>query len=143
MIKARSISLNAPFDIPTSLLAAGGIVGGYSVSRLTGIRPLGGAVLAVVGVVAARQWRDTVSEPVALALSAAYTGAFALSHPLAKKIGAWPAVLGLAGAMGVVSYVVADRAEHSALRSSHRGAGARNPQARRGMHAETRSPQAK
>ncbi|MGH1556279.1 hypothetical protein ACRAWF_44585 [Streptomyces sp. L7] len=59
---------------------------GYGVARWTKKRQLGGAVLAV-----------------------AYVAAFAGSHPLAKKVGAWPAVLGVAGAVAVASWAVADR----------------------------------
>ncbi|WP_411978568.1 hypothetical protein [Streptomyces sp. N50] len=55
-------------------------------------RQLGGVVLAVAG-----------------ALTVAYVTAFAGSHPLAKKIGAWPAVFGVAGAVALASWAVADR----------------------------------
>ena len=43
------------------------------------------------------------------ALTAGYVAAFAGSHPLAKKVGAWPAVFGVAGAMALASWAVADR----------------------------------
>ncbi|GAA3232903.1 hypothetical protein GCM10020256_48560 [Streptomyces thermocoprophilus] len=43
------------------------------------------------------------------ALTAAYVAAFAGSHPLAKKVGAWPAVFGVAGAVALASWAVADR----------------------------------
>jgi hypothetical protein len=38
-----------------------------------------------------------------------YAAAFAGSHPLAKRIGAWPAVLAAAAASGAASWVLADR----------------------------------
>jgi hypothetical protein len=98
-----------PSSLPSSLVAATGLVGGYGVARWTGKRPLGGAVLAVAGAAAARQWRQRAGGGAAGALTAAYVAAFAGSHPLAKKVGAWPAVFGVAGAVALASWAVADR----------------------------------
>ncbi|WP_229840357.1 hypothetical protein [Streptomyces brasiliensis] len=95
--------------VPSSVIAAGGLVGGYGVARWTGKRPLGGAVLAVAGAAAAQQWRKSAGGTAAGALSAAYLAAFAGSHPLAKKVGAWPSVFGVAGAVALASWAVADR----------------------------------
>ncbi|MDX2691771.1 hypothetical protein [Streptomyces scabiei] len=44
--------------VPTAAVAASGLIGGYGVARWTKKRPLGGAVLAVAGAVAARQWQQ-------------------------------------------------------------------------------------
>ncbi|MFJ7332724.1 hypothetical protein ACIQU3_30240 [Streptomyces sp. NPDC101110] len=95
--------------VPSAVVAASGLVGGYGVARWTRQRPLGGVVLAAAGVAAARQWRQQAGGPAAGALSAAYVAAFAGSHPLAKKVGAWPAVFGVAGAVALASWAVADR----------------------------------
>src|SRR5690349_6583285 len=95
--------------VPSAVVAAGGLVGGYGVARWTGKRPLGGAVLGVAGAAAARQWRERAGGPAAGALTDTYVFAFAGSHPLAKKVGAWPAVLGVAGVVGLDSWVVVDR----------------------------------
>lgn len=95
--------------VPGSVLAASGLVGGYGVARWTRKRPLGGVVLAVAGVAAAREWRERAGGKAAGALSVAYVAAFAGSHPLAKKVGAWPAVFGVAGAVALTSWAVADR----------------------------------
>ncbi|MFE9935749.1 hypothetical protein ACIF80_29245 [Streptomyces sp. NPDC085927] len=95
--------------VPGSVLAASGLVGGYGVARWTRKRPLGGVVLAVAGAAAAREWRERAGGKAAGALSVAYVAAFAGSHPLAKKVGAWPAVFGVAGAVALTSWVVADR----------------------------------
>jgi hypothetical protein len=38
-----------------------------------------------------------------------YLGGFGGSHPLAKKIGAWPAVLTVAGASAASAWVLSDR----------------------------------
>ena len=72
-------------------------------------RQLGGAVLAVAGAAAAQQWRQQAGGRAAGALTVAYVAGFAGSHPLAKKVGAWPAVFGVAGAVALASWAVADR----------------------------------
>ncbi|MFI9205835.1 hypothetical protein [Streptomyces sp. NPDC053048] len=96
--------------IPTALVAAGGLVGGYGVARWTKKRPLGGVALAVAGGVAAKQWNQRAGACAAAGLSGLYVAAFAGSHPLAKKVGAWPSVLGVAGAVALASWVVERRA---------------------------------
>ncbi|WP_329250572.1 hypothetical protein OG223_20640 [Streptomyces sp. NBC_01478] len=96
-------------SVPGAVVAAGGLVGGYGVARWTKKRQLGGVVLAVGGAAAAQQWRRRAGGKAAAALTVAYVAAFAGSHPLAKKVGAWPAVLGVAGAVATASWVIADR----------------------------------
>ncbi len=95
--------------IPGSVVAAGGLIGGYGLARVTKKRPLGGVALAAAGTFAAREWHRRAGVGAAAALTGLYTAAFAGSHPLAKKVGAWPAVIGVAGAVAVTSWVVADR----------------------------------
>ncbi|MFG3304145.1 hypothetical protein [Streptomyces wuyuanensis] len=95
--------------IPAAAVAASGLVGGYGVARWTGKRPLGGAALAAAGVAAERQWQQEAGGKAAAGLSAAYVAAFAGSHPLAKKVGAWPAVFAVAGGMALASWAVTRR----------------------------------
>ncbi|MFI6035650.1 hypothetical protein ACIBBD_16040 [Streptomyces sp. NPDC051315] len=95
--------------VPGSVIAAGGLVGGYGVARWTEKRQLGGVVLAAAGASAAQQWRQAAGGKAAAALTAAYVAAFAGSHPLAKKVGAWPSVCAVAGAVALASWAVADR----------------------------------
>ncbi len=92
--------------IPTSPLVAVGLVGGYAAARFTGKRPLGGVVLAVAGAAAARQWTQQVGPVGAAALTSLYVGAFGASHPLAKKIGAWPSVAAVTATTAAVAAVV-------------------------------------
>lgn len=77
---------------PSVPAVAVGLIGGYATARYSGTRPLGGAVLAAAGVAAGSQWVKR-GPAVTAVLSVAYLGAFGASHPLAKKIGAWPSVL--------------------------------------------------
>jgi hypothetical protein len=95
--------------IPTAPVVAGSLVGGYAVARFTKIRPLGGAVLAAGGFVAQRQWAKHAGPVNAAILSAVYYGAFGVSHPLAKKIGPWPAVLTVAAVSAAAAWALSDR----------------------------------
>ncbi|MFG3224226.1 hypothetical protein ACGF07_05505 [Kitasatospora sp. NPDC048194] len=88
---------------PAALTAASGLVGGYGVARWSGRRELGGAVLAVAGAGAAAQWRRTAGPAAAAALTGLYVAAFGGSHPLAKRIGAWPSVLAVTGVVTAAS----------------------------------------
>ena len=98
-------------EVSTAPLAAVGLVGGFLTARETGIRPLGGVVLAAAGAYAARSWYAKKGWPAAAGLSLAYLGGFGASHPLAKKIGAWPAVLAVSAVSAAASYAVSDSAE--------------------------------
>ncbi|HEY6797693.1 MAG TPA: hypothetical protein VI248_23710 [Kineosporiaceae bacterium] len=95
--------------VPTAAVTAGSLIGGWQAARRTGVRPLGGVVLAAGGVLAGREWARRTSPGVTGALIATYLGAFGLSHPLAKRIGSWPAVLLVSALTSATSYVVADR----------------------------------
>ncbi|MGA3527509.1 hypothetical protein [Melissospora conviva] len=103
------MSLRPAEEVRTAPLAALGLVGGFLVARETGVRPLGGAVLGLAGLYAGRTWLAKTGPAGTAALSAIYLGGFGASHPLAKKIGAWPAVLGVAGVCALASYLLADR----------------------------------
>ena len=96
--------------IPTWPIAAGSLVLGFAVAQATGIRPLGGIVLAAGLAWCAIRWRAAAGTPRAIALAALYLTAFAVSHILADAIGSWPAVLVSAAAVGVAAYAGADRA---------------------------------
>lgn len=96
-------------SIPTAPIVAGSLVGGYLVARETKVRPLGGAVLLAGGALCAREWVRHAGPVGAVALGAVYLGAFGASHPVAKKIGAWPAVLSAAGVSAAAAWAVSDR----------------------------------
>ena len=95
--------------LPTAPVVAASLVGGYLVARETGVRPLGGAVLAAGGLLAGRQWLRHAGPAGTAALAAVYLGGFGASHPLAKRIGPWPAVLIAAGASAAASWALSDR----------------------------------
>lgn len=84
--------INKPEDVNTAELAALGLVGGWLTARATGVRALGGVVLAAAGGMAGRTWLARRGPGTAGLLGGIYLAAFGAAHPLAKKIGAWPAM---------------------------------------------------
>lgn len=95
-------------DVKTAPLVVLGLAGGFLVARETGIRTLGGALLAAAGVFAGRTWLRKRGPLVTGGLSAGYLAAFGLSHPLAKKIGAWPSVAVVTSAAALAAHFAAD-----------------------------------
>ena len=96
-------------SVTTAPLTAFGLLGGYLVARETGIRPLGGVVLAAAGAYAGRTWLAKRGPGVTAALSAVYLLGFGASHPLAKRIGAWPSVLAVTAVSAGASWLLVDR----------------------------------
>ncbi len=96
-------------DVNTAAVTAVGLIGGWLTARETGVRPLGGVLLAAAGVLAGRSWLRRDGVGAAVALSLVYVGAFGASHPLAKRIGPWPAVLSVTAAAAGTAWAVSDR----------------------------------
>lgn len=107
---SMDMSLKNPDQVSTATVVAAGLIGGWLTARESGIRPLGTIPLAAAGALAARSWNRKKGPGTAAALTATYIGAFGLSHPLAKKIGAWPAVLTATAGAAATAYLVSDRA---------------------------------
>ena len=95
--------------IPTAAVAASGLIAGFAVADATGNRTAGGVVLAVGGIACAWMWQRKSGTPTAALLTATYLAAFAVSHPLAKQIGAWPSVFVVAGVTAGAAYALSDR----------------------------------
>jgi hypothetical protein len=93
----------------TAPVVAAGLVGGYAVARYSGRRELGGVVLAVAGARCGRSWLRSSGPATAGLLGATYLAAFGASHPLAKKVGAWPSVGIVTALASGAAYVLADR----------------------------------
>ena len=96
-------------SVSTAPVVALGLIGGYVTARETGIRPLGGVVLAAAGVFAGRTWLATRGPAMTAALGAVYLLGFGASHPLAKRIGAWPSVLTVPAVSAGASWALVDR----------------------------------
>ncbi|MBP2411720.1 hypothetical protein JOF48_000519 [Arthrobacter stackebrandtii] len=90
--------------LPTAFATAG-LLGGYQTARATKNRQLGGAVLAAAGAAAFIGWKKSAGTGTALALTGTYIAAFGASHPLAKKMGSWPAVYSVTAGTALASLV--------------------------------------
>jgi hypothetical protein len=78
--------------IPTSLLAAAGLIAGFGTAVGTGSRPLGGAVMAAFGLTCIYFWVKRDGRQTAIRLTLVGLAAFVFSHVLGLVIGAWPSV---------------------------------------------------
>lgn len=94
---------------PTWPIAAGTLLLGFAIAVASGSRPLGGVVLFLGGLACGLRWRVLLGLRPALALVGVFLAGFVLAHPLGHAIGAWPAVLLVALAVGAVAWRVADR----------------------------------
>jgi hypothetical protein len=94
---------------PTAPVVATGLIGGYAIARFSGRRELGGLFLAACGLWSARQWNRVGGPGLAVGLGLTYAAAFGASHPLAKRIGAWPSVLAVTAAASGAAATLADR----------------------------------
>jgi hypothetical protein len=98
---------------PTAPVAAAGLIGGFAAARYSGRRELGGVVLAGAGAWCARSWLRSSGPGVMGLLLGTYLAAFGASHPLAKKLGAWPSVLSVSAVSAASAYALADRSDAS------------------------------
>lgn len=80
-------------NLLTAPIAATGLIAGYAVAVASGSRPLGGLVMASLGLVCIGVWLGRDGRRTAATLTGVGLLAFALSHVVALAIGAWPAVL--------------------------------------------------
>ncbi|MFC0674456.1 hypothetical protein [Brachybacterium hainanense] len=108
---STAMTLKPARTVATAPVVAVGLVGGWLTARETGIRPLGGVVLAAAGIYAGRTWLARRGPATTAVLGATYVLGFGLSHPLAKKIGSWPAVLTVAAVATGAAAVLCDAAE--------------------------------
>jgi hypothetical protein len=94
--------------VPTWPVAALSLVAGFAVADLTGVRPLGGAVLVVAAAWCFVRWRARAGTGRAVALVAFYAACFAASHALADVLGTWGAVVTVALLAGGAAWALAD-----------------------------------
>jgi hypothetical protein len=99
---------------PTWPVASGSLILGFAVAQATGVRPLGGIVLAGALAWCVLHWRARAGWARAAALAALYLVLFAASHVLAGPLGTWGAVLVVAAVAGGSAWAVADARGHPA-----------------------------
>jgi formate/nitrite transporter FocA (FNT family) len=76
---------------------------------VSGVRALGGIVLAAAAVWCFVRWRERAGTGRAVALVVFYAVAFVVSHVIAGALGTWGAVFTVAAAVAGASWLVADR----------------------------------
>jgi hypothetical protein len=89
-------------------VASGSLVLGFAVAQATGVRPLGGVVLALGAGWCALRWRRSVGIGRTGALIGLYVALFILSHVIADTLGTWGSVALVAALMGAAALLVAD-----------------------------------
>ena len=89
-------------------VASGSLVAGFAVAQATGVRPLGGIVLAAGAGWCAVRWRRTVGIARTAGLVGLYLVAFVASHLIADTLGTWGAVFLVAAIIGLAAFLVAD-----------------------------------
>jgi hypothetical protein len=95
--------------LSTAPVAALSLVVGFAVAQATGVRPLGGIVLAVALGWCGLRWRVLAGATRAAVLVALYLAAFVGSHLLADVLGTWGAVIVVAMTVGLAAWLAADR----------------------------------
>ena len=94
--------------MPTAPVAAGSLIAGFAVAQATGVRPLGGVVLALAVAWCALRWHRAAGTATAAGLVLLYAAAFAASHALADVLGTWGAVLAVAAVVGAAAWLATD-----------------------------------
>jgi hypothetical protein len=89
-------------------VASGSLIVGFGVAQATGVRPLGGIVLALGAGWCALRWRRSVGTARAVALVVVYLAAFVASHLIADTVGTWGAVFLVSALVGIAVALVAD-----------------------------------
>ena len=108
MARDREWVLEIADRVPTAPVAATGLIGGFAVAVASGSRPLGGAVMAVLGIGCIGVWLHRDGRPTALKLTATGLVAFAISHVLGLVIGAWPSVIVVSAVTAALCWRLSD-----------------------------------
>jgi hypothetical protein len=94
--------------VPTAPVAATGLIGGFAVAVASGSRPLGGAVMAVLGIGCIAVWLRRDGRATAARLTATGLAAFAISHVLGLVIGAWPSAIVVSAVTAALCWRLSD-----------------------------------
>ncbi len=109
--------------VPTAPVVAAGLIGGFGVAVASGSRPLGGAVMAVLGIGCIAVWLHRDGRATAIRLTATGLLAFAISHVLGLVIGAWPSVLVVSAVAAAVCWRLSDSRREATVLGARATAG--------------------
>jgi hypothetical protein len=109
--------------VPTAPIAATGLIGGFGVAVASGSRPLGGAVMAVLGLGCIAVWLHRDGGATAIKLTATGLLAFAISHLLGLVIGAWPSVIVVSAVTAAPCWRLSDSRRAGVALGAQAGAG--------------------
>ncbi len=98
-----------------AVLAAAGLVLGFAVAVLTGVRGLGAIPLIGLGLASAVILWRTAGPLRTIIVGVVYAAAFAVSHPLGDVIGSWASVVVVAAVTFVVAYALGRRPGRSTV----------------------------
>jgi thiol:disulfide interchange protein len=97
--------------VPTWPIAGASLIAGFAVADVTGVRPLGGLVLLAAAAWLVLRWRERAGTGRAVALLGLYGALFVVSHVLGDVLGTWGAVLTVAIVMTAATWRIVDRRE--------------------------------
>ena len=95
--------------VPPALLTSAGLIAGFAVTRVQRHRSWSGLVAGAGGLAAVESCRRRSGLGRAVLLGAAYGAVLAGSHPLARRIGAWPAVVTATAGVAAVAQLLSGR----------------------------------
>jgi hypothetical protein len=104
--------------LPTAPIASATFVVSWGVVEATGSRAAGGVVLTAGAAWCIREWYRRRGPATAAGLGLVGAAAFVASHVLGHAIGAWPAVIVVAGVGGAIVWSVADSPQRT-VRAFH------------------------
>lgn len=93
-------------SVPPALLSSAGLIGGFAVTRVQRHRSWSGLVAGAGGLAAVESCRRRSGAGRALLLGGAYAAGLVGSHPLARRIGAWPAVVTATAGVAVAAHLL-------------------------------------
>ncbi len=98
-----------PYRVPTCLFAAAGLILGFAVAVATGSRPLGGLVMAALGIFCIWVWAKRDGRRTATWLTVWGLFMFAASHGLGLLIHPWPSVFVVSALTAYACWRYSDR----------------------------------
>ncbi|MDO4909203.1 MAG: hypothetical protein Q3962_05045 [Corynebacterium sp.] len=109
MSSNKKQNLKDPKQVTTAPIVATGLISSWVVAEQTGVRPVGGSIVGIIGGYSAWCWLKKSGPVKAAGLLAGYIAASFGAHILDNKLGKIPSVLITAGLAAVAAYFVNDK----------------------------------